>query len=151
MIIQPNDWSCLLASAAMALDTDCNTLIEMIGHDGSEIVFPTLPEPSRRLSFHLQEIIDCANELGFSMTPIEVLPYSTPDGKMEFPVEFPISAEQRFQNHMTEHKGILTGRGKRLYHAMYWDGQDIHDPNGFICSQDDCKIDIKCFWKIKSF
>ncbi len=149
MIKQPNDWSCLLASAAMALDTDCDTLIAMIGHDGSEIVLPALSEPARRRSFHMQEIIDCAIKLGFSVTPIEVLPYSTPDGKLEFQVN--LRNEMRFHSHVYGSEGILTGRAKKLYHAVYWDGEIIHDPNGIVYRLNDCKIDIQCFWKIKSF
>lgn len=159
---QPNTWSCILASAAMVLDTDCKTLTEMIGHDGSEIVLPSLPEPAKRRGFHLQEIIDCAIKLGYTVTPIEVLPYSTPDGKAEFPVNFKIRTDgnlfywdnkSRLLSYMKDTKGIITGLASQWRHALAWDGKKIYDPHGLVYSFQDCKIKIDCFWmftKIKS-
>ena len=143
---QPNAWSCVLASAAMVLDTDVKTLIEMIGHDGSEVVLPTLPEPAKRRGFHMQEIIDCAIKLSHTITPIEVLPYSTPDGKAEFPVNFQISNEERLLHYMKRGSGIITGLARKFRHAVAWDGNKIFDPHGLTYPLQDCKIEIDCFW-----
>ena len=148
---QPNSWSCVLASAAMVLDTDCKSLIEMIGHDGSEIVLPSLPEPAKRRGFHLQEIIDCAIRLSYTVTPIETLPYSTPDGKAEFPVDFQISRESRLTNYMNNSKGIITGLARKFRHAVAWNGSKIYDPHGLIYPFNDCKIEIDCFWMFKYY
>lgn len=147
LIRQPNQWSCLLASAAMVLDTDCDTLIKMTGHNGDEIVLPLLPEPARRKGHHLQEIIDCAIKFEYAVTPIEVLPYSTPDGLAEFPVEFPEGNKERLLRYMANGKGILTGLGSQWRHALSWNGKQIYDPNGFIYFFHDIKIKIDCFWR----
>jgi hypothetical protein len=70
--------------------------ISKIGHDGSRIVWPELPEPNCRRSFHLQECIDCLIDLGYSLTEIErrpllaggmtiepICPYDDPEGRYD--------------------------------------------------------------------
>ena len=152
LIKQPSG-SCLITSAAMVLNTDIKSLTDMIGHDGSAIVLPLLPEPARRRGHHLQEIIDCALKLGYTVTPIEALPWSTPDGKSEYPIDFQINHNERLSNYMQNSIGILTGLGRQWRHAMAWDGGRVYDPHGDIYSFCDCRIIIDCFWmfhKIKS-
>ncbi len=153
LITNPNGWSCLLASAAMALDTTTQDLVEMIGHDGSVIIFPDLPEPRRRRGFHYQEIVDCAIKLGYSVTPVESLPYATPDGKLEFPVDFKISNEKRLWDHMKGTQGIITGLSGNRGHAVYWDGVQVYDPRGRIYPFHECDMIIDTYYrfdKIKS-
>ena len=144
---QLNAWSCILAAVATVLDEDQQKLIEEIGHDGSEIVLPTLPEPARRQGFHLQELIDCAIRREFAVTPIEVLPYSTPDGKAEFPVNFPEGNKERLFKYLHNNIGIFTGLAKQWRHAVAWDSKQIYDPHGLIYHFQDCKIKIDCFWR----
>jgi len=147
LITNPNSWSCLLASAAMALDTTTQDLIEMIGHNGSSVIFSELPEPGSRRGFHCQEIVDCAIKLGYLVTPIESLPYSTPDGKLDFPVDFKISNERRLRNHMKDTQGILTGLSGKWRHAVYWNGEKIYDPRGRIYSFDACDMIIDTYYR----
>ncbi len=144
---QLNDWSCVLAAVAMVFNADQRKLIKEIGHDGSEIVLPTLPEPARRRGFHLQELIDCVVRRKYSVTPIEVLPYSTPDGKADFPINFQVSYEERLLRHMHNTRGIITGLGKKWRHAVAWDGKQIYDPHGLIYPSHDIKIKIDCYWR----
>jgi len=154
IIKSPVSWGCLAASAAMALKISYETLINEIGHDGSTIIFPELPEPGKRRGFHMQEIIDVAIKRGVAVTPIEALSYSTPDGLKEFALRFGIEKIKRFQNHLTEKKGIITGMKRIWRHAVYWDGKMIHDPIGQIYPYVDITMDIDCFWlftEIKSF
>lgn len=153
LITNPNSWSCLLASAAMALDTTTQDLVEMIDHDGSTIIFPELPEPGGRRGHHYQEIVDCAIKLGYTVTPIESLPYATPDGKLEFPVDFKISNEDRLHFHMKGTKGIVTGLSGKWRHAVYWNGEKIYDPRGRVYPLDDCDMIVDTYYrfdKIKS-
>ena len=147
LITNPNFWSCILASASMALDTAMRDLVKMIGHDGSSVIFSELPEPGGRRGFHYQEIVDCAIKLGYLVTPIEALPYSTPDGKLDFPVDFKISNEQRLRDHMRETKGIVTGLSGKWRHAVYWDGEKIYDPRGRIYSFDACDVIIDTYYR----
>ena len=144
LVKNPNNWSCLLASVAMVLDKSIEELVGAVGHDGSDIVFPHLPEPGKRRGFHIQEFISVILKSGFAMTPIEVLPYSTPDGKHEFPVDFP-NHEERFWNLMYNSVGILTGLRTRWRHAVAWNGKRIYDPLGSVYSHHDIqnfRIDV---------
>ena len=43
---RPEPWMCMPLAFAMALDMPVADLLAAIGHDGSEIVFPNLPEPA---------------------------------------------------------------------------------------------------------
>lgn len=56
LLRQPNNWSCLLTSAAMVLDKPYEELIKVLGHDGSDILWPNLQEPYRRRAFIEPEI-----------------------------------------------------------------------------------------------
>jgi len=154
LILQPNSWSCTIAAAAMVLDTSIKNLVEMIGHDGSEIMFPELPEPGKRRGFHIQEIVDCVFKFRYSVTPIEILPYSTPNNnKDDFPINFPGGNKERLLRYLSNSKGLLTGISKKWGHTVAWTGKHILDPNGDIYPFSDCKININCYWlftKIKS-
>ena len=149
---QLNAWSCSLAAVAMVIDEDQRKLIEEIGHDGSEIVLPELPEPARRRGFHFQELIDCAIKRDFTVTPIEVLPYSTPDGTHEFRIDFKIDRRERLIKYMQNTKGVLTGLARQWRHAIAWDGTRYFDPRGQASiDMPDLTIDVYYrFHKIKS-
>ena len=146
LIRQPNAYSCTLASAAMVFDTTTKNLIRIIGHDGSAIIFPNLPEPIRRKGFHFQEIVDAAEVLGFALIPIEAEPVQTPNGVDEYALNFP---ESRFYNHIFGNPGLISGMVRKYWHCIAWDGEKVYDPNGRIYDLSDCKIDIQVFWKIK--
>ena len=55
---QPNGWSCLPTSFAIALGVPVSDIFDYLEHDGSEEVFPGREEPYNRRSFHPQELID---------------------------------------------------------------------------------------------
>ena len=63
---------------AMALDMPVADLLAAIGHDGSEIAFPSLPEPLCRRCFHIQELVQVALARGFAATPVELFPVLQP-------------------------------------------------------------------------
>ena len=143
-------WSCLAESAALALGISYQELIKEIGHDGSTIIFLELPEPAKRRAHHIQEIIDVAIKMGYSITAIESLPCSTPDGIKEFAIPFNF---KRFYNHLIRNRGIITGMNRTWRHAVYWDGEKIIDPIGKIYPYSKIGMDIDCFYrfdKIKS-
>jgi len=57
MILQPNSWSCLPTAFCNAFSYDYDDIIKAVGHDGSEIVDPTMPDPYRRKAIHPEELI----------------------------------------------------------------------------------------------
>lgn len=131
LIRNPYPWGCLLASMAMVLEKSIQELIWEVGHDGSEIVFPQLPEPAKRRGFHIQEFISTILKSGFAVTAIESLPCSTPDGKHEYSINFPWN-EKRFWGLTVGNKGILTGLRTKWRHAVAWNGVKVFDPLGSI-------------------
>ena len=127
----PNRWSCLPTAFAIALGVSVREVIERIGHDGSEVAFPGLPEPERRRGFHIQECIDVAIALGVSVTPIEAFPRHSPTVGMDpIVIRFPEGNEARFRRTIETTRGVLTGRGLRSRHAVAYDHRLIIDPNG---------------------
>lgn len=127
LIKQPNCWSCLPTSFAMAMDFSIELVIHNLGHDGSEIIWPSYPEPIRRKSFHIQELIRLAYNLRYAVIPFDSIPVMAPeeDGP-EHVVE--LDFETILYNCL---RGVITGispSGSR--HAVAWNGSKVYDPNG---------------------
>lgn len=133
----PNPWSCLAASFASCLNLTTNELCKLIGHDGSQILWPGLPEPQKRRSFHPQEMIDVALRLGHTVTPIEARPLFQVRGTPErFEVEFPDGVAYRLNEHLNRGSGVLTGLNLASRpHAVVWKDGMIHDPSGRMTSE----------------
>lgn len=135
----PNGWSCLLVAFAMAIDEPFQTLINEIGHDGSEKIWLNLPEPYCRRSFHPQEIIDCCFKRNILVTEIERYPISRPGGHEHATPYFifdQIPREQRFNSYVQTFSGVLLDSS----HAVAWDGMQLFDPKGYIINKFEPKI-----------
>lgn len=76
--LQPYPWSCLASSMAMVLGLATEEFHRLAGHDGSDIVYPWLPEPQCRRGFHIQEAVHVAMKLGRTVTPFELFPRTAP-------------------------------------------------------------------------
>ncbi len=136
---KPNRWSCSITAAAMALNIPVAQLIERLGHDGSEIVFPKLPEPMCRRGFHSQELIHLAWNLGCAVTPIELHPRITTEfGSNSVHVMFDGFPDtnwqdnnlKRFMDILRHSAGVLEGAGKTCRHAVYYTNGMIYNPDG---------------------
>lgn len=125
--LQPNEWSCLPTAFAMVLDIPVEKVIEDIGHDGSEIIFPDLSEPYCRRSFHIQELMDVCMLCNIGVISIEREPVSEAQGKLyKLPVYI-----KRMDYYLVNYIGVLTGAAQSGYpHAVAWDGSRVLDPNG---------------------
>lgn len=126
--LQPNAWSCLPAAFAMALGVLPKDIIEYCGHDGSEILWPDLPEPKNRRAFGLHEMIDyCVGNLVY---PVEITA-SVAYGVDE---EHLIDADgiSRLDWYMGCRSGVLIGMIDERPHAVAWNfkKQLIYDPDG---------------------
>ena len=137
----------------MTLGVPIDELIKMVGHDGSEIIWPELPEPLRRRGHHPQEMIYAAYMLGFSVTPFEAFPVSLGKrGANPFVVPMIPQAEERMRRLMHGDRGVITGQSpKRFPHAVAWTGHAIIDPAEGGYEIDDFHMEV--FWlvlKIKS-
>lgn len=123
---QPNSWSCLPSAFAIVLDRKVQDVVEAVGHDGSNIVFQDLPDPQRRRSFHIQEVLIACLKLGHVFLPIYQQLTITPNGLQKFSWIC-----QEYDEFVSTHIGVFTGLtsgGRR--HAVAWDGQEVYDPVG---------------------
>lgn len=145
---QPNRWSCSVASAAMVMGLTVEELIESIGHDGSEEVFPDLPVPIKYAGFTISEIIDDAMRRGWSVTGIETMPRCTPDGDNVRDVYPESKLMERFEWYLDRFDGIAYGIGNRNWHVIAWSKEERrwHDPSGPILQHDTPSIDIATFY-----
>jgi hypothetical protein len=131
---RPEPWMCMPLAFAMALEMPVADLLATIGHDGSEIVFPTLPEPLRRRCFHIQELIQVALSRGVAVTPVELFPVLQPTetGPFHKVVLYPDNNWRRFEATIQNSRGVIDGTGARLGHVVAYDHGLIHDPRGAV-------------------
>jgi hypothetical protein len=136
LLRKPARWMCLPASFAMVLDLPLSDIFAEIGHDGSEIKFPLLPEPMCRRGFHPQELIDVCLAHRCAATRMELAPCLMPvrDGP-EWPVLPDNLAWRRFTRAIDLTCGVIAGDvvagGAHLRgHAVAYEFGRIFDPDG---------------------
>jgi len=131
LIEQPTRWSCLATAWAMVLDCELDKLFTQIGHDGSEILYPSQPEPECRRAFHPSEFNWPAFIRGIAIVQVELNPFwERPDGGMEA-LRHPGGNERLLKSWRHYCDGAITGQTpKELWHAVAWDHtrQLILDP-----------------------
>jgi hypothetical protein len=112
----------------MALGISLSEMLGRIGHSGDEIIWPHLPEPQRRRTFHVQECAAVALSLGFGVMEYQFGPVLTPDGKSFFDIPVKIDPVKL----MSISTGVLLGKGRTAGHAVAWDGKHVYDPHGIV-------------------
>ena len=149
LVKSPNKWSCLPTSFAMACDRDLDSLLLELGHNGSEIIWPTLPEPLCRRGFHIQELIYVVYHLGHCVMPFEARPCSTNQGHGSlYEIPFNQDPQQRLMAIMQGVYGVITGTTLNGQpHAVAWDGVKIFDPAGIKYGLDNFILDT--FWLVR--
>jgi len=125
---------CLLFAAAMVLNVSTVTIIEEIGHDGTEIWWPKLMAPRNERSIHIDEIQDFAFNRGFAFAPISRNPQSWQGRGTVIRDVFSSedTRESRFRHILVGKDAIIFGQMAFLKHAVAWNGEKIYDPNGRI-------------------
>ncbi len=156
----PNGWSCLPAAFATAMGQPVDRLIKKIGHDGSAISWPDLPEPLCRRGFHVQECIWAAYRSGYLVTPVEVFPRHAPT-HLTPPLTILLRTEQdnwhRIATLVDAGSGVLTGKkindGCSHGHAVAYCEGLVFDSNGatYQYSRDNCETHhfyLQCLWMV---
>jgi hypothetical protein len=147
-------WMCLPTAFAMALDMPVATLLATIGHDGSEIIFPGLPEPLCRRCFHVQELLQVALSRGFAVTPVELFPVLRPtDTGPHMTVLYPDNNWRRFEETIRTSRGVIEGTGARFRHVVAYDHGRIFDPKGSLYDYSRLACEAhqfysRCAWRI---
>ncbi len=131
----------------MALDIPTREFFSLVGHDGSKIIYPQLPDPMARAGIHFQEAIDVAWSLGYATTPIELFPtaITTSDVRQEPRIVlFPGVTGNwgRFARHLQEGRGVIECQGRRCGHAVAFEKGRIYDPDGseFDYTREACEL-----------
>lgn len=143
----------------MAVDVPLDELLSLVGHDGGRIAFPEYEEPLCRQGVHVQECIEAIDQLGFSATPIELIPAARTPGPnwgerlIQFGEKFPLGNWARWNRHLLTSQGVITGNARRCGHAVAYDHGRIFDPDGyeFDYSREACEacgFYTDCLWKV---
>lgn len=120
-------------------------VLEAVGHDGSDIVWPDLPEPVRRRSFHIEELQYAAYYFGYHLVPFvaAVEHEPVPDSLSHI-----VDLRGKFQIALHKYDGVLLGNyvGSPNRHAVAWNAKEklIYDPSGRITDIDG--FSIWCFY-----
>lgn len=143
LVRKPNRWSCLPTAFSIVYDIPLEVVIERIGHDGSAILWPDLPEPLCRQGFIIEELQYVA--LTFKEVLVPFVPRicfnslgdpARPKCFLEFP---------KFEDILKRYNGILTGEyvGSTAAHAVAWNAKEevIYDPDGRLSKLQDFQPD----------
>lgn len=151
LIRQPNRWSCTAAAFAMVLDIDFDRFIGLIGHDGSEIIRPQLPEPLCRKGFHIIECIYACYDVGYSVTPFDAIPCGIVNNHVLDLWDKNEGLMRLFKVIMHE-QGVITGyTSENRPHAVAWDSTHIYNPaSDYVSLLDLNNYKIETFWCVKS-
>lgn len=132
------------------MGVELDTIIREVGHDGSHILFPDLPEPHCRRSFHVQELIRVAWDYGYGVTEFQANCIMSPDGLTLHEFDMPISMQGY---------GVLIGQGAVNRHSVAFKESrgwhktgpgTIYDPKGIIYSYDDSPIKFDTYYRFYS-
>jgi hypothetical protein len=140
----PNAWSCTLAAYAMALNLELDQLISKIGHDGSQILWPHLPDPMCRRGFHPQEFNLIARDMGYHPCMWERVPTFAPS---EGVAPQYINENIRFWGlAISSQLGVIFGtvRDTGVGHAAATYNGSVYDPSLGKMKWSDFKTHVEC-------
>jgi hypothetical protein len=139
--LQPNNWSCLPASIATCIDKEVNEVIKLIGHDGSEIMWPENEEPLNRRGFCVEEIVDVLFLIGYTPTWIDFDPMMMEQVNFQIKELPTILTKKARVAFYLRYPGVLFGRKGEVYHCTAWDGRKVLDPCGDVYNINDFKLE----------
>jgi hypothetical protein len=152
---KPERWQCAVTAFAMALDISVMDLMRRVGHDGSEIIFPDLPEPACRRGHNIYELAEAALDMGCAVTPVPLRPAIIPACDRTRQVVIGIEKDNwsRFTRHLLISRGVIECYGPRGTHVIAYDTGVIFDPEGsaFPYSREACEergYYTSCIWRV---
>lgn len=129
---QPNPWSCTPTAFAIAANIPVATLIEWIGHDGSDMMYPELGDTLGRRAFSAQEcIIPLLLNLGKAFVSIEV----EQECFLDEDKSYVISCDDATLAELLDYSNaVLSGRIHGKVHSVAWcrESRQLYDPAGFL-------------------
>ena len=153
--MQPERWQCAITSFAMVLDLPVAELIRRVGHDGSKIIFPDLPEPKNRRGHNIYELVRIATNCGYAVTPIPLQPAIAKGDDLHDSLVIGNDFDNwtYFTNQLMCSCGVIECSGPGGYHLVAYDHGRIFDPRGyeFPYSRELCEsknLYTYCLWRM---
>lgn len=139
-LIKQRGYTCVIASLAMVWKLEFDQVVNLFGHDGTELTFPGSRRPEKGI--HSQEVLDVALKRGYAMVVIQFYPVQGPgDGKGERLVWYKFRCQDRFHDYLINCYSVLIGKNKEgRPHAVAFDGLQVYDPDKGIYSTADFEI-----------
>ncbi len=131
------DYQCTTYSTAMILGITHEEVLELLGHDGRDIVNESGVGSAKYRGVHIQEIQNICCGMGKALIPYEPIP-----NLAGAPIECWGTYIQR--EIMPGSVGLILGHNRSGRHCVAWDGNKILDPNGLESSL----TGIECFYKL---
>jgi hypothetical protein len=128
----------------MLLDKPYQRLIEDLGHDGSEILFPSMKEPMCRRGFNITELQHLCWKRGRGLAPFDLDPMT--ETFHIYPQE---ELDTRMFDLINRRPGLLEGcYSLDRPHIVAWDGESVYDPTGprKYTFSDSNAITVRTFW-----
>lgn len=123
---QPNSWSCFPTAFSYILGVDVADLITILGHDGSENLWPQFNPPRCYRGWHIQELVKASLSLGYAVIEISRVMSSAPSHNVPDYVNPDI---EYFFWTLANSRGVLpvvTQQGNG--HALAYDHNILYDP-----------------------
>lgn len=123
---QPNSYSCLLTAFASVAGIKVQKFIELVGHDGKELVWPQLLSPQCFRNWHYQELIKACLSIGWAVTPIDRWIETSPGPGIQ---SYEINHSDYFDSLLVGAKGVVAVKtNKGIGHALIFDQGKFYDP-----------------------
>lgn len=123
---QPTPATCLITSFAMVLGVHVDELIEQIGHNGAQVIFPNQSGANRCRGHHIQELIAALDAREYAIVAIEPSPVSRSGDEV-----YEHATNPFIESAMLKYSGVIAGRNARGEHAVAWSAINRHsyDPS----------------------
>lgn len=106
----------------MVIDVPVKTIVDAIGHDGSEIIAPQLPEPRCRRAYHIDELTVAALGFGYALVQLDAHPTMIRSDGSTYKVS-PLLCYW-----LSGSPGLLGTVGPKQGHMCAWNGFQVYDP-----------------------
>lgn len=123
---QPNSWSCFPTAFSYILGIDIVDLIKILGHDGSEKIWPQFNPPRCYRSWHIQELVKASLSLGYAVIQIDRVMCSAPSPNVQDYINPDI---EYFYWTIANSTGVLPVRTQKGEgHALAYNRNVLYDP-----------------------
>jgi hypothetical protein len=123
---------CAATAFAMVLNISVANFISLVGHDGSEIIFPKLDEPRNRRGHNIYDFINVALDYGLTATPLPLRPVIDSGCGFVHEMDSGDKNWERFIRQIHHSRGVIECSSLSTGHMVGYDHGTIFDPDGAV-------------------